>query len=182
MNRKNTKMKFLWIPAAVLILAAMVLCLIPKENSAVSWEGLQVRLTVQRFLNGLKRENYKKAYACVQLIDAQTGARLEKNDELRDAWIGRVKQLREGSDYTYLESYEDLQIKKENGQYVVTVKLNVMRQGYQDLFYSGGSEITLIQDGGWKIVSVSSESPELQTPFEAAVSGRIDSAGAASES
>lgn len=161
--------------ASAVLLAALVLLIvffIPRDNTSFSFECFRVKMAVAGFLKDVEKERYADAFDGLYCVSAQSGDALGESESLRNLWVKRLSDLRNGQDATYLDGFSSLKVKKVNGEFRVTVVLKVVRQGYNDPFYANGSEITVVSDDGvWKVLSVSSEDVSLQTPFEKKISG-----------
>lgn len=167
------------IPLAALIGLALtvtaVVFFIPRDNTSFSLECFRLRSAVSGFLKDVENERYDDAFETVYCTSAEDGRVLEATDACREAWTERVSALRNGTDGTYLKDFSDLSVRKENGEFIVTVTLSVIRQGYNDPFYADGSTFTVVYQDGWKISSLSGYETELQTDLEKALSGRFTS-------
>ncbi len=172
--KKSVKFSLL-IPAAVLALALIVTAVIffiPRDNTSFSWECFQLRMQVSGFLKDVKKERYEDAFDAVWCFSEENGDHLPSDETLKALWVNRVSGLKTGKDATYLDGYSKLKVRKENGDFYVSVVLSVTRQGYNDPFYANGSPILVeLEEGKWKIVSVSSYGTDLQTNLEKALSG-----------
>ena len=155
------------------LIVTAVLFFIPRDNTSFSFECFRLRLAVSDFLKDLEKQRYDDAFDRIYAL-TEDGTSLESSEDLKEIWVNRVSEL-EKSNNTYLEGFSDLKVVKRNGEFTVTVTLSVIREGYNDPFYSNGNEISVIYEDGWKISSVSKEKVELQTPFEKALSGRFSS-------
>lgn len=154
---------------AVILAVVAVIFFIPRDNTSFSFECFRLRAEVADFLKDVEKGRYDDAFDRIACRDAG-GRPVESTDELRKAWTDRVAALKDG-DNTYLKDHSALKVRKENGEFTVTVTLSAMRQGYNDPFYAKGTTLTVVNEDGWKIVSVSEYEPALQTPLEQALSG-----------
>lgn len=154
----------------VIVLAVTaVIFFIPRDNTSFSFECFRLRAEVADFLKDVEKERYDDAFARIACRDAG-GRPVEASGDLQKIWVDRVSALRT-ADNTYLKDHSSLKVRKENGEFTVTVTLTVLRQGYNDPFYAKGTTLTVVNEDGWKIVSVSEYEPALQTPLEKALSG-----------
>ena len=153
------------------LIVTSVIFFIPRDNTSFSFECYRLRLAVSGFLKDLEKQRYDEAFDRIYPI-SEDGTPLECSERLKEIWVERVSEL-ETSTNTYLKDFSNLKVVKRNGEFIVTVTLSVIREGYNDPFYAGGSELSVIYDDGWKISSVTKEKEELQTPFEKALSGRF---------
>ena len=164
------------LPVGVLLVAVLlgtaVIFFIPRDNTSFSWECFRLRLAVSDFLKDVEKERFEDAFARVYCTD-ENGSALESSEVLQSAWKDRVSVLRKEGN-TYLKDHSKLKVRKENGGFTVTVVLSVVRQGYNDPFYSQGNVVSVIYDGGWKIASLSDYEISLQTDLEKALSGRFE--------
>ncbi len=154
---------------AVVLAVVAVIFFIPRDDTSFSFECFRLRAQVADFLRDVENERYDDAFSRIACRDAG-GRPVESSAELQKIWTDRVSALRTG-DNTYLNDHSSLKVRKENGEFTVTVTLSVLRQGYNDPFYSKGTTLTVVDEDGWKIVSVSEYEPALQTPLEKALSG-----------
>ncbi|MBO5222610.1 MAG: hypothetical protein J6C26_09890 [Clostridia bacterium] len=166
------------IPCMMLCLALVVTAVIffiPRDNTSFSYECWQLRFAVSDFLDDIIDENYNSAAQSVCFVSAEDGRELKSNDIHRGIWCRRMEALRKGVRNNYLEDYNELSVRKENGVFVVTVLLTVQYQGQPDTFYDDPHVLTVVEvDGEWKIASISEEA--IQTDFEKAISGVISAA------
>lgn len=158
----------------VFLLTLTVIFFIPRDNTSFSLECFRLRLALSDFFKDVEKERLDDAFDRVYCVSAEDGSLIPVSVACRKAWIDRVSSLRK-NDNTYLKDYSDLSVRKENGQFIVSVTLSVIRQGYNDPFYAQGNDISVVYDDGWKIVSLSSYDPSLQTDLEKALSGRFTS-------
>lgn len=175
---KCIKKRYILIPLAVLAVAFAVTAtvfLIPRDNTSFSYECWQLRGTLSDFLDHLCEKDFAAAAETVCFISEEDGSVLQSDSALRALWAKRMQDLGSGVSNTYLKSYEDLSVRKENGEMIVTVSLQVMRQGFPDTFYQNAPHriFVVCTDGAWKFVGISDA--ELQTDFEKCISGRISS-------
>ncbi len=152
------------------LLVTAVIFFIPRDNTSFSFECFRLRSAVSGFLKDVEKERYDDAFDRVYCVESVGATPIEDPAACRGAWIGRVADLRD-SDNTYLVDHSDLKVRKQNGEFTVTVTLSVTRQGYNDPFYANGNVITAVWDDGWKIVSLSAYETALQTDLEKALSG-----------
>ncbi len=152
------------------LIVAAVIFFIPRDNTSFSFECFRLRLVVSDFLKDVKCQRLDDAFDRIYCTSPEDGTPIEGNENCRQVWIDRVSALRI-EDNTYLENYSDLKVRKSNGEFVVTVKLSVLRQGYNDLFYANENVLRVVYDKGWKIASLSEYDLSLQTDLEKALSG-----------
>ncbi len=173
----NRVVKGILFSVALLLLVALiggtVVFFIPRDNTSFSFECFRVRLAVSGFLKDLEKGRYDKAVDFVYFVSSEDGSAVASDETVRSAWVERVSSLKQGTANTYLDGYENLSVRKENGKILVTVFLSVQRQGTKDPFYNDGNSVSVIYQDGWKISSVSDYSFALQTDFERAVSGVV---------
>jgi hypothetical protein len=154
----------------VFFLTVTVIFFIPRDNTSFSFECFRLRLSVSDFLKDVEKGRLNDAFDRVYCVSATDNAPISDSTPYRDAWTSRVASLRK-DDNTYLKDFSELTVRKENGQFTVSVTLSVIRQGYNDPFYADGSVLTVVYDDGWKILSLSAYDPSLQTDLERALSG-----------
>lgn len=143
------------------LIAAIVVFFVPRDNATFSFECFRLRYEVSAFLKDVKADRWGDAF---DRIDA------DSSEDLRAVWTARVSELK-NKENTYLSDFSDLKVVKKDGEFIVTVTLSVVRQGYNDPFYANGSVITVVNDNGtWKISSVSEYEFSMQTPLEQALS------------
>ncbi len=159
---------------ALVFLVTAVIFFIPRDNTSFSFECFRLRLAVSDFLKDVEKGRFDDAFERVYCTSAEDGIQIEGNEKCRQTWIGRVYALRR-EDNTYLNGYSNLKVRKSEGEFTVTVTLSVLRQGYNDPFYSNGNVISVVYDDGWKIASVSQYDPSLQTDLEKALCGSFTS-------
>ncbi|MBQ1273118.1 MAG: hypothetical protein IIY12_06460 [Clostridia bacterium] len=144
------------------LIAATVVFFVPRDNATFSFECFRLRFAVSDFLKDVKADRLDDAF---DRIDA------DSSEDLRAVWTARVSELK-NKENTYLSDFSDLKVVKKDGEFIVTVTLSVVRQGYNDPFYANGSVITVTDESGsWKISSISEYEYAMQTPFEQALSG-----------
>ena len=173
---KSVKKRYVLIPLAVLVLAFAVTAtvfFIPRDNTSFSYECWQLRSAVSDFLDHVCDGAYDKAAKSVFFVSESDATPLASSETLREQWAARMNDLATWASNTYLESYSDLSVRKEQGEMVVTVLLQIRRQGAPETFYQGIPHrlIVVRSDGVWKIQGISEE--KLQTDFEKCISGRI---------
>ncbi len=152
------------------ILVTAVVFFLPRDNTSFSYECFRLRYAVSDFLKDVKSQRLEDAFDRVY-PQSESGACLEKTEELRNLWVGRVSDLKQ-KENTYLADFSDLKVTKKNGEFTVTVTLSVIRQGYNDPFYATGNVILVVdKNGTWNVAGISGEDVSLQTPFEQALSG-----------
>ena len=154
--------------AAALAVTAVIF-FIPRDNTSFSWECFRLRLAVSGFLKDVEGERYGDAVDSLYCTSLEDGLPTEADDACRKAWVERVSALKKAN--TYLEDFSKLKVRKENGEFTVTVTLKVLRDGVNDPFYAKGTTVSVVEKDGWKISGISEYSYDLQTDLERALSG-----------
>jgi hypothetical protein len=167
---------FVCVTAALFLAASIVSMVLDGQIAGTGGlGGMQLRSTLSDFLDHLCEKDFAAAAETVCFLSEEDGSVLQSDSALRALWAKRMQDLGTGVSNTYLKSYEDLSVRKEKGEMIVTASLQVMRQGFPDTLYQNTPHriFVVYNDGEWKFVGISDA--ELQTDFEKCISGRISS-------
>lgn len=105
----------------VLLVVSLILILIPKDNSSISYETFRAKTEIGTFFNAVINEKYEKAVKHVSYFEAESESYIEKTEDLDTMWVERIQAL-SNKNISLLE-VRNLKVKTVDGAVVAHAKL-----------------------------------------------------------
>lgn len=160
---RRTALKVVLICLGSVIFIAAVVFFIPKENCTFDFVSFRGKLTAEKYLDAVCRQDYAKASKYVYFYDG-TPEQPAAGDYTQE-WTERAEQLGENRYRFYLAAYDGLKVVVRDGKLCGSVNISVVAGG-RSMSYDTQ---LLFVDG--RIADLNSE--QIKTEFEAALSGNV---------
>ena len=160
---RRTALKVVFICLGLAIFMAAVVFFIPKEDCTFDFISFRGRITAEKYLDAVCRQDYAKASKYVYFYDGTPEEPAE--GDYSQQWTERAEQLGENRYRFYLAAYDGLKVVVHDGKLCGNVNISVVAGGRSMSYYAQ----LLFVDG--RIADLNSE--QVKTEFEAALSGNV---------
>lgn len=163
--RKSQWIKILCIVCVVLLMAAIILFFIPKQNGSFHIDAVTGYFTAKSYLDNIISEKYDKAIKNVYLYEGSVdNPSSKKTEDVLSQWQQRIIDAKERLDY--LDSYSNLQVFLKDGRLVGTVSLTEYVSGVSQTY---DTELVFVSG---KIADITTSS--IKDDIEQNLSGNIE--------